>query len=61
MGMPSEIVEQRSQRENAEQEGHRTQKRCCDGETALENESSNIASVERLLPSGPDKYCPDER
>ncbi len=59
--MPSEFVEQCSQRKNAEQEGYRTQNRCCDAETALGNESRNIASVERLSPSGPDKYCPNER
>lgn len=61
MRMPPEIVEQRCKHQNAEQEGDRTQKRGCDGKTALENESSNIGSVERLSSSCPEKYCPNER
>ena len=58
-GMPSKLVEQRSQRQYAENEGYRTQNRCCDAETTLESEPSNI--VERLLPSSPDKYRASER
>jgi hypothetical protein len=55
--MPSKLVEQRSQRQYAEHEGYRTQNRCCEAETALESEPSNIVPVERLLSSSPDKYC----
>jgi len=59
--MPSKFHEQRFQRQYAEHEGCRTQNRYCDAQTALENEPSNIAPVERLLPPGPDKYRSDER
>jgi hypothetical protein len=58
---PSKFVEQHAQRQYTEQEDCRTQNRCCDAETTLKNEPSNIASVERLLPPGPDKYRANER
>jgi len=54
-------MEQRSQRQNAEHEGYRTQNRYCNAETALENEPSNIPPVERLLALSPDKYRANER
>jgi hypothetical protein len=58
-GMPSKLVEQRSQRHSSENEDYRTQNRCRDAGTTLESELSNI--LERLLPSSPDKHRPRER